>query len=53
MIRCKRVYLTVTDDDGQRVLVDRLWPHNSTTKTRKGSGCAKWHPRMTCAVCSE
>lgn len=28
MIRCKRVYNAVTADDGQRVLVDRLWPRN-------------------------
>lgn len=28
MIRCKRVYDAVTGDDGQRVLVDRLWPRN-------------------------
>lgn len=26
MIRCKRVYEPVASDDGQRVLVDRLWP---------------------------
>lgn len=26
MIRCKRVYEAVAEDDGQRVLVDRLWP---------------------------
>ena len=26
MIRCKRVYEPVAADDGQRVLVDRLWP---------------------------
>lgn len=28
MIRCKRVYDAVEDEDGQRVLVDRLWPRN-------------------------
>ncbi|MBI6922665.1 MULTISPECIES: DUF488 domain-containing protein [Pseudomonas] len=28
MIRCKRVYEGVEDEDGQRVLVDRLWPRN-------------------------
>jgi uncharacterized protein YeaO (DUF488 family) len=28
MIRCKRVYAAVEDSDGQRVLVDRLWPRN-------------------------
>ena len=26
MIRCKRVYDPIETDDGQRVLVDRLWP---------------------------
>ena len=26
MIHCKRVYDPPTDDDGRRVLVDRLWP---------------------------
>lgn len=26
MIRCKRVYDPIAADDGQRVLVDRLWP---------------------------
>lgn len=26
MIKCKRVYDPVADDDGYRVLVDRLWP---------------------------
>lgn len=26
MIRCKRVYVPAADDDGERVLVDRLWP---------------------------
>lgn len=26
MIRCKRVYLEASTDDGRRVLVDRLWP---------------------------
>ena len=28
MIRCKRVYDAVGQGDGQRVLVDRLWPRN-------------------------
>ncbi len=26
MIRCKRVYLPPDPDDGERVLVERLWP---------------------------
>ncbi|MFZ5938585.1 DUF488 domain-containing protein [Pseudomonas sp. HS6-2] len=28
MIRCKRVYDAPEKEDGQRVLVDRLWPRN-------------------------
>ncbi len=28
MIRCKRVYDAQENRDGQRVLVDRLWPRN-------------------------
>ncbi|WP_236236937.1 DUF488 domain-containing protein [Pseudomonas faucium] len=28
MIRCKRVYDAADPGDGQRVLVDRLWPRN-------------------------
>lgn len=28
MIRCKRAYEEPSPDDGQRVLVDRLWPRN-------------------------
>jgi uncharacterized protein YeaO (DUF488 family) len=26
MIRIKRVYDTVSDEDGFRILIDRLWP---------------------------
>jgi uncharacterized protein YeaO (DUF488 family) len=29
-IRVKRVYLAPEDDDGQRILVDRLWPRGLT-----------------------
>ncbi|NER59337.1 DUF488 family protein [Pseudomonas sp. MAFF212428] len=28
MIRCKRAYEPAAPEDGQRVLVDRLWPRN-------------------------
>ncbi|QCI13552.1 DUF488 family protein [Pseudomonas putida] len=28
MIRCKRVYQAAERGDGQRILVDRLWPRN-------------------------
>lgn len=38
MIRCKRVYDEVEAQDGQRVLVDRLWPRNK----RKDDLQATW-----------
>ncbi|MDZ3992799.1 DUF488 domain-containing protein [Pseudomonas sp. Teo4] len=38
MIRCKRVYDEVEAQDGQRVLVDRLWPRNK----RKDDLQASW-----------
>ncbi|WP_153786062.1 DUF488 domain-containing protein [Pseudomonas sp. EMN2] len=38
MIRCKRVYDPVEACDGQRVLVDRLWPRN----TRKEDLHGQW-----------
>lgn len=38
MIRCKRVYDAVEQGDGQRVLVDRLWPRN----TRKEDLPGQW-----------
>jgi len=28
MIQCKRAYAPATAEDGQRILVDRLWPRN-------------------------
>lgn len=28
MIQCKRAYEAASDDDGTRILVDRLWPRN-------------------------
>ena len=31
MIQCRRVYEEKRDDDGQRVLVDRLWPRGCRT----------------------
>ncbi|MNG72440.1 hypothetical protein D3C79_308650 [compost metagenome] len=36
MIRCKRVYAAVEDSDGQRVLVDRLWPRNIRKDALRG-----------------
>jgi uncharacterized protein YeaO (DUF488 family) len=32
MLRLKRVYEPATDSDGQRILVDRLWPRGLTKK---------------------
>ncbi|MFQ6574085.1 DUF488 domain-containing protein [Pseudomonas sp. UM16] len=42
MIRCKRVYDPLEAEDGQRVLVDRLWPRN----TRKDQLQALWLPEV-------
>jgi uncharacterized protein YeaO (DUF488 family) len=36
MIRCKRVYDPVEASDGQRVLVDRLWPRNKRKEDLHG-----------------
>ncbi|HEN8799851.1 DUF488 family protein [Pseudomonas sp. CM25] len=36
MIRCKRVYAAVEVEDGQRVLVDRLWPRNKRKQDLHG-----------------
>jgi uncharacterized protein YeaO (DUF488 family) len=36
MIRCKRVYDAQEKDDGQRVLVDRLWPRNKRKEDLQG-----------------
>lgn len=33
MIQCKRVYSPAADDDGRRVLVDRLWPRGLAKET--------------------
>lgn len=42
MIRCKRVQSPHNADDGQRVLVDRLWPRN----IRKDQLQALWVPEV-------
>ena len=42
MIRCKRVYDPLAPEDGQRVLVDRLWPRNK----RKDQLQALWLPEV-------
>lgn len=36
MIRCKRVYEAAADEDGQRVLVDRLWPRKKRKEDLQG-----------------
>ena len=36
MIRCKRVYEAALPSDGQRVLVDRLWPRNTRKDELQG-----------------
>ncbi|MGC8917326.1 MAG: DUF488 domain-containing protein [Thermoanaerobaculum sp.] len=41
-IRVKRVYDPVTGDDGQRVLVDRLWPRGLS----KERLAARWLPEI-------
>lgn len=42
MIYCKRVYDPCATEDGQRVLVDRLWPRNK----RKDQLQALWLPEV-------
>ncbi|MBF4207261.1 DUF488 domain-containing protein [Pseudomonas donghuensis] len=42
MVRCKRVYEPLEPGDGQRVLVDRLWPRNR----RKDQLQALWLPEV-------
>ncbi|MFZ6045495.1 DUF488 domain-containing protein [Pseudomonas sp. CR3202] len=39
MIRCKRVYEAMEPGDGQRVLVDRLWPRGCR---KEALGLAAW-----------
>ncbi|EIK53504.1 putative bacteriophage protein [Stutzerimonas stutzeri TS44] len=43
MILCKRAYLPAADDDGQRVLVDRLWPRNRRKEDLPLDG---WLPQL-------
>ncbi|MBX8935485.1 DUF488 domain-containing protein [Enterococcus gilvus] len=35
MLQIKRAYLPVSDSDGYRVLVDRLWPRGKSKETEK------------------
>lgn len=39
-IRCKRIYAEAADDDGARVLVDRLWPRG---KRRDTLALTQWY----------
>ena len=41
--RIKRVYLPADDADGQRVLVDRLWPRGLS---KAGAGIDLWHKEI-------
>lgn len=41
MIRCKRAYEAPSADDGQRVLVDRLWPRGQRKERLKLADWAK------------
>lgn len=43
MIRCKRAYETPSPDDGQRVLVDRLWPRN---RRKDQLDVVQWLPEL-------
>lgn len=43
MIQCKRAYLPTADEDGQRVLVDRLWPRNCRKEDLPLDG---WLPQL-------
>ena len=40
MIHCKRAYDAATTEDGQRFLVDRLWPRGISRARR--TGCDAW-----------
>lgn len=35
MIQVKRIYDSVTEDDGYRVLIDRLWPRGFSKEDAK------------------
>ena len=41
MVRIKRIYEPVERDDGQRILVDRLWPRGVS---RESAGLDLWLP---------
>ncbi|ANR77714.1 MarR family transcriptional regulator [Kosakonia sacchari] len=42
MIQCKRVYDAADEDDGYRVLVDRLWPRG----IKKSLPCDEWNKTL-------
>jgi len=43
MIHCKRAYESPSSDDGQRVLVDRLWPRNCRKEALQ---LDQWHKEL-------
>lgn len=43
MIRCKRAYEVPAKEDGQRVLVDRLWPRN---RRKEQLALLQWLPEV-------
>lgn len=43
MIQCKRVYDPAADDDGYRVLVDRLWPRGIR---KTDLACDEWNKTL-------
>ncbi|OLS61708.1 DUF488 domain-containing protein [Pseudomonas putida] len=43
MIRCKRAYEAPAEEDGQRVLVDRLWPRN---RRKDQLDVVQWLPEL-------
>ena len=40
-IKAKRVYETISDDDGLRVLIDRLWPRGMTKERLRADAWMK------------
>ncbi|CCK53071.1 Conserved protein of unknown function (part1) [Mycobacterium canettii CIPT 140060008] len=49
-VRVARVYEDIDPDDGQRVLVDRIWPHGiRKDDQRVGIWCKTSHHPKSCA----
>ncbi|MGN8199859.1 DUF488 domain-containing protein [Salinisphaera sp. RV14] len=42
-IRCKRIYDPIEDDDGYRVLVDRVWPRGVV---KRDAALDAWHKSL-------